>query len=408
MSTSAPIQGTKTESMRPPEPPGAMTWLRKNLFSNWYNSLLTIILTGVIIWSSISLVRWVFVTADWRPVASYPLLYLVGQYPREQLWRLGVSLALTSLLLGASWRQWGGILRTFAFTYAVFLLIGVFWPSSLDSLTLIMRAFLLVNIAVLYLGFLLAGASWASSRSLVIAWVVTLVLTLILLNGVGGISILPVVPTGMWGGLLVTMLLAVGGIVLSFPIGVALALGRRSSLPVVSVFSTIFIEVVRGVPLIGILFMSSIILPLFLPPEIRIDRLLRALIGMTFFSAAYMAENVRGGLAAVPDGQVEAAKALGLNNFQTTSLIVLPQALRAVIPPIVGQFISLFKDTTLASAVAVLELLSVGRSILQANPEYISLQAEVYVFIAAVFWIFSYLMSYASQRLEAALGVGER
>ncbi len=160
--------------------------------------------------------------------------------------------------------------------------------------------------------------------------------------------------------------------------------------------------------MISILFLFSIILPLFLPPQVQIDRLVRALIGMTIFSAAYTAENVRGGLAAVPQGQIEAARAVGLNNFQITILIQLPQALRMVIPPIVGQFISLFKDTTLAAGIAVLELLTVGRSILEGNPEYIGLQAEVYLFIAAVFWIFSYLMSYASQRLEVALGVGER
>ena len=408
MSTSTPIPRTPTEVLRPPEPPGALTWLRNNLFSNWFNSLLTLLSLAVIAWAGFGITRWVFITADWRPVTSSPLLYLVGQYPRAELWRLGVSLALSSLLLGASWRLWGGMLRTFAFTYGFFLLVGVFWPSSMESLTLEMRAFFLANLAILYVGFLVAGWSRVTGRIITIAWLAVLGLTLVLLNGIQGVGLLPVIPTGMWGGLLVTMLLAVGGIVISFPIGVFLALGRRSSLPVVSLFSTIFIEVVRGVPLVGILFMSSIILPLFLPPEIRIDRLLRALIGMTLFSAAYMAENVRGGLAAVSGGQEEAAKALGLNNFQTTTLIVLPQALRAVIPPIVGQFISLFKDTTLASAVAVLELLSVGRSILQANPEYISLQAEVYVFIAAVFWIFSYLMSYASQRLEAALGVGER
>jgi general L-amino acid transport system permease protein len=148
--------------------------------------------------------------------------------------------------------------------------------------------------------------------------------------------------------------------------------------------------------------------PLFLPPEMRIDRLLRALIGMTVFSAAYMAENVRGGLAAVPGGQEEAAKAVGLRGYQVTLLIVLPQALRAVIPPMVGQFISLFKDTTLAFGIAVLELLAVGRSILQGNPEYFGRQMEVLLFIAAIFWVLSYLMSYASLRLEAALGVGER
>jgi general L-amino acid transport system permease protein len=207
---------------------------------------------------------------------------------------------------------------------------------------------------------------------------------------------------------MVTLILAVGGILLSFPIGVFLALGRRSSLPVVSVSSAVFIEVIRGIPLVGILFLASLLVPLFLPPEVRVDRLLRALVGITIFTSAYMAENVRGGLAAVPPGQEEAARALGLNGFQTTTLIVLPQALRTVIPPMVGQFISLFKDTTLASGIAVLEFLAIGRSILQANPEYIGLQMEVYLFIAAVFWIFCYLMSYASLRLESALGVGER
>jgi general L-amino acid transport system permease protein len=154
--------------------------------------------------------------------------------------------------------------------------------------------------------------------------------------------------------------------------------------------------------------MISLLLPLFLPVEVRIDRLLRALVGFTLFTAAYMAENVRGGLSAVPYGQVEAAKALGLKGFQTTLLIVLPQALRMVIPPIVGQFITLFKDTTLAGGIAVLEFLAIGQSILQANPEYFGMQMEVLIFIAAVFWLFCYLMSYASLRLEAALGVGER
>ena len=154
--------------------------------------------------------------------------------------------------------------------------------------------------------------------------------------------------------------------------------------------------------------MFSILLALFLPTESRIDRLLRALMAMTVFSAAYMAENVRGGLQAVPQGQVEAAKALGLNNFQIMTFIVLPQALRAVIPAIVGQFISLFKDTTLVVIVGINDLLGIGKSILNIEPEFVRLQAEVYIFIAAIFWIFSYFMSYASRQLENALGVGER
>ncbi len=195
---------------------------------------------------------------------------------------------------------------------------------------------------------------------------------------------------------------------LSFPIGVLLALGRRSSLPMLSLFSTLIIELVRGVPLVSILFMSSIIVALFLPPGLRIDRVVRALMGMTLFSAAYTAENVRGGLQAIPEGQEEAAKAVGLKPYQTMLLIILPQALRKVIPAIVGQFISLFKDTTLAVIVGIIELLNIGKAILQSDPEFIQLQAEVYIFIAAVFWILSFIMSYASRRLEAALGVGER
>ena len=399
---------TITEEIRPPEALGVVAWLKENLFSNWYNSLLSIVSLVFIVWAIQAVVKWALFSADWRPVTSSPLLYLVGQYPREQIWRLGVGVLMTTFLIGVSWRIWGGIMRTFAFVYMLFLVAIAAWPSQGASFTVSMRIALVANLAVIPLGYWIGSMKWMRGWVVLVGWLVALVVSAVLMNGVGSISWLPVVPTGMWGGLLVTMILAVGGIVLSFPIGVLLALGRRSSLPVVSIFSTIFIEVVRGVPLIGILFLSSLILPLFLPPDVRIDRLLRALMGMTLFSAAYMAENVRGGLAAVPAGQTEAAKALGHSSFQITLLIVLPQALRAVIPPIVGQFISLFKDTTLASGVAVLELLSVGRSIVQANPEFIRAQMEMLVFIAAVFWIFSYLMSFASQRLEVALGVGQR
>jgi len=245
-------------------------------------------------------------------------------------------------------------------------------------------------------------------RGLMLGWGLSIVASAFLLSGFGGSRVLPAVETGLWGGLLLTFILALVGITASFPIGVLLALGRRSALPLVKILCTTFIEVVRGVPLVTILFMASILLPLFLPEQIRIDRVLRAMIGMTLFAAAYMAENVRGGLAAIPIGQYEAAKAVGLNGFQTMLLIVLPQALRTVIPAIVGQFIALFMDTTLAVIVGLLELLAVGKAIVQGNPEWLRLQVEVYVFIAAVFWIFTFSMSYASRRLEVALGVGKR
>lgn len=403
---------TTVEITTPPRKNGALNWMKENLFSTWYNSALTFLSLFVIAGGVYLILRWVLFVADWAPVINHPLLYLVGQYPREALWRPGVGLLLFSFLMGMAWRVWGGTMRNFAWIFALFMLVGVFWPPQGVGLTLPMRIFFALNILVIYLGYLAARLKALQPRWISIGGMIALLVALLLLRGfppgAPGSALLPFVPTNLWGGLMVTIILSVGGIVISFPFGVLLALGRRSSLPVVRLFCTIFIEVVRGVPLVGILLLTSIMLPLFFPPNVRFDRLLRALAGMTVFSAAYMAENVRGGLAAIPPGQVEAAKALGLSNFRITAHIVLPQALRLVIPPIVGQFISLFKDTTLAAAIAVLDFLAVARSILQANPEYIGKQAEVLIFVAAVFWVLSYLMSYASQRLETALGVGER
>jgi general L-amino acid transport system permease protein len=154
--------------------------------------------------------------------------------------------------------------------------------------------------------------------------------------------------------------------------------------------------------------MFSVILALFLPQDARLDRVLRALMAMTVFSSAYMAENIRGGLQAVPSGQVEAAKAIGMNNLMITTFIVLPQAIRVVIPSIVGQFISLFKDTTLVVIVGINDLLGIGRAVINSSPEFVQLQTEVYIFISIIYWVFSYLMSIASRRVETALGVGER
>jgi general L-amino acid transport system permease protein len=220
-------------------------------------------------------------------------------------------------------------------------------------------------------------------------------------------TVFPVVRSNLWGGLLLTFLLTVVGIVFSFPLGVALALGRRSELPVIRTICVVYIEFVRGVPLITILFMAQFMVPLFLPGGSTVDRVLRAMIGITLFSAAYLAENVRGGLQSIPNGQYEAAYALGLSGFQTMVRIILPQALRAVIPILVGQFISLFKDTSLVAIVGLFDLLGIADAVL-AQPRYIGRQAEVYLFISVIYFIFSYNMSYVSQRLEKSLGVGER
>jgi general L-amino acid transport system permease protein len=398
----------QAETLRPPEPPGILTWIKNNLFSSFFNGLLTLFSIAILYFTLSAVLRWLFLTADWRPITVAPILFAVGQYPREELWRIGVNLFIVSTLFGLSWGVWGGVMRSFAILLAAVLGAAAFLPLPIDTLDLTMRVFLLINPLLVFLGYWIGSQAKISSRWVLLGWLLSMVLVPFLLRGLNGNAALPSVDTSSWGGLMVNLLLAVGGIGLSFPIGVLLALGRRSSLPVLKIFCTLFIETVRGVPLISILFMSSIILALFLPPEFRVDRLIRALAGMTLFSAAYVAENVRGGLQAVPPGQNEAAKAIGLNNFQTTLLIVLPQALRAVIPTIVGQFISLFKDTTLAIIVAINEILNIGKSILQTDPEFLTLQAEVYVFIAAVFWVLSSLMSFASRRLEAALGVGER
>lgn len=393
-------------AIRPPGPPPLLSWVRRNLFSGPANSVMTVLSVIILYTVVVGSIRWIFFGADWSPITDQLLTYLVGQYPRDQLMRVGASLGLIAFLTGVTWGRTRGLIGPLAWTLMGFFgLLGIL-PSPV--LTPNVRGGLLAIPALVAVGYALGRRQVFGQRVVTVAWLVSLPIVLYLLRGFSGSTWLPGVRINLWGGLLVTMLLAVGGIILSFPFGVLLALGRRSSLPVLSFFSTAFIEIIRGVPLISLLFLFSLLVPLFLPVEMRIDRILRALVGMIVFSAAYTAENVRGGLQAIPSGQYEAARALGLRNVHTTVLIVLPQALRLVIPAIVGQFISLFKDTTLAAGIGVLELLQAARSILQGTPEYLDNQAEVYIFVAVVFWIFSYSMSVASRRLEGQLGVGER
>ena len=400
---------TISEAIRPPDSTGPIEWVRKNLFGNWFNAILTILAVAFLYFFLVNMARWFFFTADWRPITEYPMLYLIGQYPREEIWRPGISLLVSVFLIGMSWGVWEKYVRMFAIFLGALLGILALIPLETPTFTLFVRIAFLACPLLIFLGYRVGRLPVVKGQHVALLWLIALVLiTLVLLPGLDTIPALPKVQTTAWGGLLITLLLAVGGIVLSFPIGVFLALGRRSSLPVVKLFSIFFIETVRGVPLVTILFMFSVILALFLPTESRIDRLVRALMGIVIFSAAYTAENVRGGLQAIPDGQVEAAKALGLNSFQITTFIVLPQALRLVIPSIVGQFISLFKDTTLVVIVGINDLLGIGKAVLNLDPEFIRSQAEVYLFIAVIFWIFSYFMSYASRQLEEMLGVGER
>ncbi|MBI5300584.1 MAG: amino acid ABC transporter permease [Chloroflexi bacterium] len=398
---------TTANTLEPPRTSvGVIGWLRKNLFSTWYNSLVTLVM-GWFLYAIVSgLIGWTITSARWDVVTANIRLFMIGPYPPDQVNRVWIALTLVSALMGVTGSVWGGTLRTFAISYAAgvaTLLVVAFIAFPISEGFVWLGA----NLALAIVGFVLGRGHTKWRTPLVGLWLASFVATLVLLQGFASVSWLPEVSTSRWGGLLLTFMLALVSIVLSFPLGVLLALGRRSALPAIRWFSIFYIELVRGVPLITILFMTQIMLPLFLPTDVRIDNVVRAMAGFTLFTAAYMAENVRGGLQAIPGGQVEAAHALGLSNMLVTLFIVLPQALRMVIPAIVGLFISLFKDTTLVLIVGLLDLLGVGRSVL-AQPQFLGLQTEVYMFVAAVFFLFSYAMSFASYRLEEALGVGKR
>jgi general L-amino acid transport system permease protein len=394
------------DSLPPPRTiVGPMAWARQNLFSSIGNAILTIVLVAAIAWVAAQVTAWAVGEARWDVVTTNLRLFLIGQYPGDQAWRIWAALAVLSVLSGLAAGRWGHVARTLAMTVsAIQVLLAVLMIPS--PIGLIATVALAGNAAIVWAAFAVAVRLQIPSRALVVAWLVSLPVTYLLIAGIGD-TFIPSVSSNAWGGLLLTVLLAVVGIVLSFPLGVLLALGRRSQLPVVRWLSTGYIEVIRGVPLVTILFMADIILPLFLPGEWRLDRVARAMGGITLFSAAYVAENVRGGLQAIPSGQIEASQALGLSGVQTNLFIVLPQALRSVIPANVGLFISLLKDTTLVSIIGLLELLGIGRAIL-AQPASFGANMEVYAFVAAVFFVLCYAMSQASYRLERQLGVGTR
>ena len=396
---------------------GVLGWARENLFGTWYNGVLTVISVLAIVFGVWFGMRWVLAIADWTVVAELGGRLVIGQYntvaacPGQNcFWRPQIGLILVSALLGMTWGLTrGSLARQAALTVSIVGALFAFLPYSLQEMGWDVRLILLANLPAM-------GAGWAlgyytnllTVRRIVILSIVSFVVTIILLRGLPGVPGLQPVSVIYWGGLMLNVLLAVIGITLSFPIGIALALGRRSRLPVVKMICVVFIEVFRGVPLITLLFMSQVLVPLAFPEDFPLNSLARAAIVITLFSAAYMAENIRGGLQALHPGQVEAARALGLPGWQTTTLISLPQAIRNVIPAIVGQFISLFKDTTLVYIIGMLDFVRIGRAFIIGNPDFIDNALELFVFLAVVFWIFTYSMSYVSRRFERYLGVGVR
>jgi general L-amino acid transport system permease protein len=366
----------------PPQPApatmtGALGWIRANLLSTPFNVALTILIALLLLWVVPGLVNFLFIDAVWSGAdreaclesvqgreigACWPFVwerypyFIYGSYPIPQRWRVDLFFAM--LAFGVAWLLWLDAPRRALGAVYFFILLPI--------------------------------------------------CSFILLRGWPAIG-LPVVDTVLWGGVLVTIVVASVGIVVSLPIGIALALGRRSRMPAVRLFSTMFIEFVRGVPLITVLFMASVMLPLFLPDQLQPDKLLRALVGIALFASAYMAEVVRAGLQAIPKGQFEGAMAVGLSYAPMMRLIVLPQALKITIPNIVNTYIGLFKDTTLVFIVGIFDLLRTIE-VARIDPKWATPVTSTtgYVVAAAFYLVFCYGMSRYARAMEARLAAGDK
>lgn len=365
---------TELEEARPAprRATGALAWLQKNLFATPMDTVLTLLGVAFLIWSvpplynffighavppggTVEQCRVENVGACWAYIDARMTFFIYGFFPTEEYWRPNLVFFLGAVLI-----------------------IPLLWPQVPFKRT-----------------------------NAVLFFVVYPVVTYYLLTG--GVFGLRPVPTEQWGGLLVTLIISLVGIICSIPLGILLALGRQSKMPVIKTLSVMFIELWRAVPLITVLFMASIMLPLFMPQGMTVDKLLRALVGVTLFASAYLAEVVRGGLQAIGRGQYEAGASLGLNYWQRMGFIVLPQALKHVIPGIVNNFIALFKDTSLVSIVGIFDLLNT----IQAATSDIAWAAPTqavtgYVFAAAVYWVFCFGMSRYSMYMERRLETGHR
>ena len=384
----------------------ARRWAHDHLFSNAWNTALTIVTVSVLGFVLFSVLRFVLVAAEWGVVEENRRLLFVGRYPRAEDWRLWPPLWSVAALGGLTFGLWGEIGRRAAATGAgVLALVLIFLAHGVPALLVLAAAALATGGYAVARG-PLRRASFAveARRSVIAGWVVVLPLTLLLLSVGGGAR------TTLWGGLMLNLVLASVGLAGGFPLGVLLALGRTSSYPVVRLASIAYIELVRGAPLIAWLLMARFVLPDFLPSAFglnEMDIVVRAMLVLAVFTSAYIAEIVRGGLQSLPRGQAEAAQAIGLNSAQTMALIVLPQALRAVIPALVSQFVSLWKDTSLVFVLSVTDLLG-GAEAALAQREFFGRQKEVLLFAALLFWAVAFSMSRLSARLERTLGVGER
>ncbi|MGD2101168.1 MAG: amino acid ABC transporter permease [Acidimicrobiia bacterium] len=397
--------------------------MRKNLFSTWLDSVLTVVFGALAVYLTFRFLRFVFVNARWEIIEVNLKLLLVGRWPTAHLLRIAVAVSVLAL--------WGGLIA--GLIVARQRKLGT---STLGDMTVLTRIFdlgrrfgLMVATTLLLLALTDTGGPWIFALVAVAAgwggrvvgglvgrlsrprWVNRLgYLVLAAIPIVIYVYLVDAVPLAEWEGFFFNITAAAAGIILSFPLGVLLALGRRSKLRLVQWMSITYIEFVRGSPLYVLLLLANVSLEFFVPASIAPSKVIRAVVTFTVFTAAYLAEIVRGGLQSVPNGQEEAAKSLGLSPFRQTSLIVLPQALRNVIPAQIGQFISLFKDTTLAGlALGIFDLLRGAQAITQQDVfRGQGLIIETLVFVGFLFWVGSFTMSRESQRLERKLGVGTR
>ena len=471
--------GTHPDLAPPSTDVGIRGWMYHNLFSGWFNSIVTVLSAALIGFLLYELLPWLFFDAYWsgndRSACPAPgegkdgacwvyikiwfkqMMY--GRYPDEALWRINSAYvllvgALLPLIVprmpeglfektGTTARTVGGLMialaAVFAFTGATSWFV---WIAIWAAVTMFVGyGFLLAVgypvIAVLlflidvnhphigpestgwsiFLTVLLAAQglaafadriwkrfSYKGALGVFLVFVFPLICVYLFHGGGFGLE---EVETPLWGGLFLTLVIALTGIVMSLPVGVVLALGRRSNMPVVKSLCVVFIELWRGVPLITVLFMASVMFPLFMPEGVNFDKLLRALVGVIFFASAYMAEVVRGGLQAIPKGQYEAADALGLSYWKKMGLVILPQALKITIPGVVNTFIGLFKDTTLVLIIGLFDFLGMAQAV-STNPDWLGFYVEGYVFVAFGFWVFCFGMSRYSIYLERKLETGHK
>ncbi|MCA1366044.1 amino acid ABC transporter permease [Bradyrhizobium sp. BRP14] len=360
---------------------GIAFWLRKNLFATPQDTVLTIISLLVLAWLVPPVIQWLFIDAAWTGG--------------------GRGVCATIAQGGSQPDGWSG--ACWAFVNAKFdqFIFGRYPPEERWRPALVGILFVLFLVPML-----IPKVPYKGLNAVLLLAVLPIIAIILLPGGWFGLTY---VETALWGGLMVTLALSFVGIAVSLPLGILLALGRRSNMPVIKMLCTVFIEVVRGVPLITVLFMASVMLPLFLPQGVTFDKFLRALIGVSLFASAYMAEVVRGGLQAIPKGQYEGADSLGLSYWQKMNLIILPQALKLVIPGIVNTFIGLFKDTSLVSIIGMFDLLGIVRlNFTDANWASAVTPVTGLIFAGFIFWLFCFGMSRYSGFMERLLDKSQR